>query len=143
VSDRPDTADKELLCPSARGAPGALLLGVVGADGRVGYVSSQVRVDEGFLAVAQAGRAPEKRFRFADRCVESGCVFWTDRSCHVAIAAVELVDAEADPGRLPRCTIRSRCRWYAQEGPKACAACPLVVTDVSESTTGGAFETQR
>ncbi|MFB2972660.1 hypothetical protein ACE1CD_27180 [Aerosakkonema sp. BLCC-F183] len=32
--------------------------------------------------------------------------------------------------RLPRCQIRSNCRWWKQEGRAACRRCPQVVTTV-------------
>src|SRR5437763_115569 len=39
--------------------------------------------------------------------------------------------AAAPPEALPRCGIRPRCRWFAQNGRAACEVCPLVVTDLS------------
>jgi hypothetical protein len=111
------------------------LLGVVGEEGRVRYLGSPLVVDDEFLRQAERGRAPEKRFRFADRCVQSGCVFWNGQSCDVARTAASHV-AAPDSGhleRLPRCGIRANCRWFAQEGADACRACPLVITDVGEA----------
>ncbi|MCQ8774313.1 hypothetical protein [Streptomyces telluris] len=34
------------------------------------------------------------------------------------------VNADKTP---PRCGIRAACRWFAQDGPRACGVCPLVV----------------
>jgi hypothetical protein len=36
---------------------------------------------------------------------------------------------------LPRCAIRSSCRWFAQRGAEACAVCPLVVADIGGTET--------
>lgn len=47
---------------------------------------------------------------------------------------LELGDQTLAEQVLPNCTLRSRCRWYEQQGASACAACPLVITD----TTAGA-----
>jgi hypothetical protein len=131
---------EERLCPSARAGPGAFLFGVVGPDSRVAYIGSPVVVDDNFMRRATQGRAPEKRFRFADRCVQSGCVFWNNERCDVAAAAVghAAVSTDINLKSLPRCGIRPNCRWFAQEGANACRACPLVVTDVSEAGVGAA-----
>ncbi|HEU5062244.1 MAG TPA: hypothetical protein VFT79_03700 [Solirubrobacterales bacterium] len=123
---------EDLLCPSAPCEPGALLLGLVGGDGRVGYVRPALEVDEDFVAKALAGRAPEKRFRFAQPCRESGCHFWSEGRCGVADAAAESEEADGE-GSLPACAIRPRCRWFAQAGASACRGCPTVVTDISSS----------
>ncbi len=126
-------SERELLCPSARAVPGAILVGVVGPDGKVGYVSPRIQIDADFVTRASGGRAPEKRFRFAGRCVEAGCVFWQNERCHVVDSAVDVLDGNPDSAsQLPRCAIRSDCRWFAQAGSHACRVCPLVVTDVSE-----------
>jgi hypothetical protein len=118
-----------LTCPSSRAEPGATLLGVVNADGTVGYLSPAVTVDEAFVERARRGRAPEKRFRFAGACVESGCAQWTGSRCGV-IDRVLGSDLEApERAGLPRCAIRSSCRWFAQSGAEACGVCPLVITD--------------
>lgn len=123
--------EDELLCPSARCEPGALLLGLLSGDGSIAYVRPALEVDEDFVARARAGREPEKRFRFAQPCATSGCRHWSEGRCGVADAAAS-EEAEGD-GRLPACAIRPRCRWFAQSGADACRSCPTVVTDVTSS----------
>lgn len=119
----------ERLCPSARCEAGALFLGIVGPDGRVGMLTPPLPVDAAFVAAAAQGRAPEKRFRFAGRCVEGACLHWTGERCGVIETAVSmLADHENRP--LPACGIRHACRWFAQHGREACAICPLIVTEV-------------
>jgi hypothetical protein len=46
--------DGPALCPSAPGTPGAVLIGVVGEDGRVANLGTPLPVDAGFLDVARA-----------------------------------------------------------------------------------------
>jgi hypothetical protein len=109
-------------------------LGIVRADGRIAYVGPGFGIDEDFVASARSGRAPEKRFRFAQPCAETGCVHWEADRCGVIDAAVDAEiartpEAAVDP--LPRCGIRAQCRWFGQWGARACAVCPAVVTDVS------------
>ena len=123
-------SDEERLCPSARCEPGAILLGIVGADGVVGYVRPQIDVDEEFVSTAAQGRSPEKRFRFASRCVEDKCMQWTGSRCGVIDKVLERQErGELPSADLPACTIRQECRWHAQSGPRACTVCPFVVTD--------------
>jgi hypothetical protein len=112
-----------------------VLLGIVGSDGLVGYVRPELIVDAEFVRTAAAGRRPEKRLRFAQPCVESGCGHWLGSRCAVVERMIELQQEGMLPGppdSLPRCTIRSRCRWFSQRGRAACNACPYVVTDLME-----------
>ena len=109
-----------------------MLLGIVGSDGVVGYVSPRLEVDADFVREARRGRSPERRFRFASRCVEGKCSQWTGSRCGVIDFALREQQEGRAPrlaGSLPRCTIRVTCRWFAQAGPDACGVCPLVVTD--------------
>ena len=85
------------------------------------------------------GGAPglETRYRFSGACVESGCAFWQEGSC-AAISAAYQEYGTAGGGEpastgepLPACGIRDTCRWWAQEGPRACGVCPYVVTSAN------------
>jgi hypothetical protein len=118
-------------CPSAPCESGATLLGVVGSQGRVGYLTPPLTIDDDFVATARRGRSPEKRFRFAAPCVEERCAQWTGSRCGVidAVIANPLPRPDDEAGGLPRCSIRSACRWFAQSGTDACRVCPLVITD--------------
>ena len=122
----------EKLCPSARCETDAILLGVITADGRVGYLRPELRVDADFVAAAGAGRQPEKRFRFAQPCVEGRCAHWTGSRCGVIQTVLDAPEAEAAAAEsrpLPRCSIRRQCRWFAEHGAAACRVCPLVIRD--------------
>ena len=129
------------LCPSARCEGGAILLGIVGNDGVVGYLSPLIKVDEAFVRKARKGRKPEERFRFSQPCIESGCGQWTGSRCGLIDRALQAADqaevAVTPGGALPKCTIRPRCRWFAQLGRRACAVCPLVVTESASSNAKG------
>ncbi|HEX4729283.1 MAG TPA: hypothetical protein VH298_15865 [Jatrophihabitans sp.] len=60
------------LCPSFHCADGALLIGVLGPDGTVGYLNPAPTIDPDFVAVAeQQPRPAEQRFRFAGPCATS------------------------------------------------------------------------
>jgi hypothetical protein len=108
---------------------------MVQADGAVSFISDKVIINEEFVQIAHEGRTPEKRFRFGGTCVEGSCKQWTGSRCGVIDQVIESVDAGK---HLPDCSIRTQCRWYAQNGESACFVCPFVVTDlmVGEQTTG-------
>lgn len=132
VPDSPsDSAPQQLMCPSARCEDGAILLGIVGRNGQVGYVTPRMTIDADFVREAHKGRAPEARFRFAQPCIEGGCAQWTGTQCGLIDRAIESPEASRptgwSQGSLPDCVIRPTCRWFSQEGIKACAVCPLVV----------------
>lgn len=118
------------LCPSSTSHEGALLLGVVQGDQTVALLNTDLTVDASFVAKAEAEGFPEKRFRFAGKCVKSGCKQWTGTKCGVIKEFSEYnphLDNMEFP--LPDCIIRNRCRWFSQEGNKACIICPYVITD--------------
>jgi len=126
-------AEPQRTCPSAPCEPGATLLGVVNADGSVGYLTPPLQIDDDFVQRAKQGRDPERRFRFANTCVEGGCKQWTGTRCGVIDRALaDGVGNDAARAGLPHCAIRSTCRWFAQSGADACGACPLVVTDTTQ-----------
>lgn len=118
------------LCPSHVCVEGAALIGVVGPDATVTYVTPSPVVGREFVAAAQAAGDPERRFRFAAPCVEGACSRWTGSRCGVVDLALTVAPhrAEADDARpLPRCSVRARCRWFAQSGRDACRVCPEVL----------------
>jgi hypothetical protein len=127
-----------ILCPSAHCEDGAILLGIVIADGRVAFASDRIVVDEEFVRIAHQGRSPEMRFRFSAPCVKAACRQWTGERCGVIDAILDHLTPGEPGDPLPACSIRSQCRWYKQSGPRACCVCPLVVTDSRDPADGEA-----
>jgi hypothetical protein len=131
-----DQAEDFTRCPSAPATDGALLIGVVTADGRVANLGTPLPIDAAFIETANAHGAPEQRFRFSSPCQKQRCVHWNNRECGLI---GELHTAASEAGEnlsiaaLPRCAIRADCRWWRQRGRDACAVCPLVVTDTKSS----------
>jgi DNA-binding transcriptional regulator YdaS (Cro superfamily) len=120
-------SDTNKLCPSAPAQEGAILLGVVQADGLIAYLKDRIEVTQEFLEIARAGRLPEQRFRFSSRCQESSCAQWANGRCSLPARLAEFIH-ESTKDRLPRCSIRSQCKWFEQAAAAACRVCPFVVT---------------
>lgn len=120
--------DTPRTCPSARAAPGATLLGVLGRDGRMVPLRTAMTVDQDF--VAATGPRPEARMRFAHACVKGHCAQWTGHRCGVIEKVLGHLGVP-EPAPLPPCLIRATCRWFAEQGAAACGVCDLVVTDTA------------
>jgi hypothetical protein len=119
-------------CPSARPEQaGALVFGVRTAEEagvRIGYLSEVVPVTPALLDLAEPV-SPLEVFRFAAPCAESDCAHFADHECGLVsriVARVPVVVSIA-----PACAVRSKCRWWAQEGVAACRRCPQIVTSES------------
>jgi len=118
-----------LLCPSAQpDMEGARAIGLVDHTGEapeVSYLEQPVPVSEELLALAHPVK-PTELFRFAAPCQTSACSHWDGADCNLVERIVKLLPASSLV--LPKCHIRTDCRWYQQEGRAACARCPHVVT---------------
>lgn len=126
----PTAAAQGATCPSSTCHEGAVLIAVLGEDGRLGYLRPPLIVDEAFSEASKKHGDPESRFRFADTCRQAECEHWSGRECSLVgrlIGARAATGLEATDRGLPRCAIRADCRWFAQEGVDACAVCPVIV----------------
>jgi hypothetical protein len=114
----------------------AEVLGVLegGPDApRLSYLVEPVRVSDELLAQT-GGVSPTRVFRFAATCEERSCSHFDGVNCRLATRIVAGLSSVVD--RLPPCRIRSKCRWFAQEGAAACLRCPQVVTEIASPTEG-------
>jgi len=124
-------------CPSSTCREGSLLLGVVQNDQTVTMLNLPLKVDWNFTEKVKAGGDPEKRFRFANKCVKSACRQWEGGSCGVMnslAAANKHLDEYIAAAGLKPCFIRYSCRWFHQEGAKACTICTFVITNNMQET---------
>lgn len=116
-------------CPSSPLNARASLLGLVRSDGHVDFLGEPLPVSDEFIQISRKGNSVGARFRFTDRCMESGCAQWEsgEKRCRVALRAVQREPLAA--ATAPACGIRATCRWLAQEGEAACLVCSDVVYD--------------
>lgn len=116
-------------CPSATNSEGASLFGIVGNDGLVKFLPHVVPLDAGLISAGRNHNNPEARFRYTQTCAEGGCRQWTGEKCGVVDKVLRL-ESEALNSKVQNCPIMNDCRWYAQDGTKACKVCPLIVADM-------------
>lgn len=117
------------LCPSAPLEPGVVLLGVVLTNGRVAYAGERLELGDDFIGAVSEVDSPERMFRFAGPCRQTGCQQWTGTRCGVASALLDANPHIQAEEKDPECSIRQDCRWFSQEGKRACAICSYVITD--------------
>jgi hypothetical protein len=123
-------------CPSSHAKPGAILLGKVNESGTIGYIQTPIEIDEAFIEAA-GDMDLERSFRFSSKCVKNGCAQWQDGQCGVIKKVMQFNEGfHLQHPALPDCSIRPTCRWYSQEGEKACSYCPYVITNSMEETCG-------
>lgn len=120
------TDKKPLKCPSAKPSESSELFGIVNKEGKVNYLKTPLKINASFIDTVSSNTAPDQRFRFTSKCVESGCKHWKNdsKACNLASDIVSKFKSNSEP--LPFCAIRDACRWYAQEGKKACTGCAFV-----------------
>lgn len=123
--------DDPLMCPSAPPEwPESQLIGVAegtASQPRIHYTGPQPVTKE-LLALA-APVTPTEVFRFAARCQQNICRYFDGSRCQLVTAVVDTLPPHQTEGSIPPCGIRSRCRWWREEGVAACRRCSQVVTD--------------
>jgi hypothetical protein len=121
---------KAPLCPSAQADwSGSVVIGVVGGSAeepRLTPLAKRLPVTDKLLALSHPV-SPTEVFRFAAPCRQAACAHFAESKCQLARRVAEILPAVTP--ELPVCSVRENCRWWQQEGPRACARCPQVVTD--------------
>jgi hypothetical protein len=127
---QPSGTESPLLCPSSSpDSQESMVIGVIGGTGEqphMRHLEQPVPVTEEILALT-GPVTPTEVFRFASPCLCSSCANFADSRCSLATRIVRLLPVATET--LPPCRIRSRCRWWHEEGREACLRCPQVVTD--------------
>lgn len=124
---------ESIRCPSNRCKPGSELLGIRQDDGSVAILPQPLYIDEHFIEqVSKDEMPPEQRFRFTNKCVESGCNQWNGKGCGVIDRVVQHLQDVPALAQLPVCGIRQQCRWFRQHQFNACKVCRFIITEISE-----------
>ncbi|MCX7102498.1 MAG: hypothetical protein NTX38_13695 [Methylobacter sp.] len=119
----------DLLCPSAPLTQESFLFGILDEKAEVHYTEKPIRITEGLAKIFNELDNPEKHFRFSMKCSDSSCAQWENEKCSIASALKTSSINQAT--KLTACAIRRACRWFSQEGERACKLCKYIVTDIS------------
>lgn len=124
-------ATTKMLCPSVQPrGKNSVIFGVVGGTDdapRVEYLKQLVCVSDDSPEL-RALVEPTEIFRFAATCSGNACQHFDGSKCRLVTKTVKFLAEVVQ--ELPRCQIRSNCRWWQQEGKAACRRCPQVVTTI-------------
>ena len=119
-------------CPSGLpDRPESVVLGVrSGEDGSVAYLAEPLPAAE-VIGLVPENIEPRRILRFASHC-ESDCRQRVGSECGLVNRIVALPGPPSGSA-VPRCHLRTRCKWWQQIGVDACHRCPavssLVTTD--------------
>jgi hypothetical protein len=106
----------------------------------IAYLQEPVPMTAELRALADGLHAGEV-FRTTSRCLESGCREYEGGRCTLGDRIVDTLPVVSEA--LPPCSIRTSCRWFAEQGPKACQRCPQIVTYVPSRASGDDSKTKR
>jgi hypothetical protein len=110
------TSTSDLMCPSATFDRAVTVLGM-GAPGKPLHYRRKNRpheIVEGDLSAV----------RLAGMCISTGCLYWNDR-CELGRSVAQSA-TQLNLTNMPQCSIRTSCRWFAENGRAACGGCALV-----------------
>jgi hypothetical protein len=126
--------NQSIMCPSNKCKPGSKLLGIRQENGTVSILPDPLPIDENFInTVNQDDVRPEQKFRFTNKCVETGCSQWNGKGCGVIDQVIQYLEHIPHNATLPKCSIRPSCRWFLQTGANACKICPYIITEITEA----------
>ena len=116
-------------CPSAQpDMPESVIFGIIGgtpADPRLRYLAEPLPPTPELLALAEPVE-PTEVFRFGAVCAERHCQHFD--GAHCTLGAKLATEVRPVTTIAPPCRLRSRCRWWQEQGVEACLRCPVVVT---------------
>lgn len=115
-------------CPSGSPhAPESVVLGVRSGDnGEVAYLAEPVPASEVLGAIPE-GIEPTRVLRFASHCV-SACGHRQGNDCTLVQRVLAVPAPHEETRSVPRCHLRSQCKWWTQSGVDACHRCPAIAT---------------
>ena len=123
-------------CPSSIVRTGAEIIAVETVDGVLTYLERSVPLTREAAEALNADPEARNQVRVAGPCRESGCGQWTGRRCGVADSVASQLVPAARLRKLAACSIRERCRWFAQLGREACQLCMGVRFMILEAADG-------
>ncbi|MDQ1160017.1 hypothetical protein QE422_000385 [Chryseobacterium sp. SORGH_AS 447] len=123
-----ETNSTQKKCPSYIGKAGTQLFGVVNKDGRVQFITP-LTVTEEFI---KNNGNLEQRFRFTGKCIEKGCGQWDEQELKCSLSGKVQQLTVSETAEISFCPIRRQCRWFFQDGNKACFSCNEITRNMEE-----------
>jgi hypothetical protein len=119
---------KQHWCPSGDPSlPETMVLGVQSYErGEVTYLAEPIPAADA-IAMVPEGIAPTRILRFASHC-SSTCGHRDGPDCTLIKRIMTIPAAEKENASVPRCHLRTHCKWWDQVGMEACKRCPAVST---------------
>jgi hypothetical protein len=118
-----------LMCPSAGPEmEGSVIFGIVGGtpeQPKMTHLRETKQIPAALLEMDSPIK-PTEVFRIAATC-ESSCLHFDGSKCRLSQRIVDGLPQVAES--LPACPIRSRCRWWHQNGKEACFRCTQIIRD--------------
>lgn len=123
-----ENKQEKIMCPNSLPVIGGVVLGIVNEDQGITLLPEPEPVTPEFYKMVIKDTGLEAQFRFSSPCVEGKCRHWTGHACDVPSRVMQSIEENiAADTALPECFIRASCRWFGQDGAKACMACTEVV----------------
>lgn len=127
--EKPIRSAQPLMCPSAEPEmEDSVIFGIVGGtpeEPKLTHLRETKPIPAALLGIESPIELTEV-FRIAAKC-EATCLHFDGSKCRLSQRIVDgLPQVEAS---LPACPIRSRCRWWHQNGKEACFRCTQIVRD--------------
>ena len=128
MTDPDRSGPKQAWCPSGDPSlPETVVLGVQSYErGELTYLAEPIAAAEA-LEMVPEGVAPTRILRFASHC-STGCSHRDGPDCTLIKRIMAIPAAEPGTTSVPRCHLRSHCKWWDQVGVEACQRCPAVST---------------
>ncbi|GLR15787.1 hypothetical protein [Portibacter lacus] len=114
--------DNKKMCPSAPLKKGYSVFGKF-IDGKLEYYDEIITIDSEMLDTVK-----RENVRTTMPCVSKGCGNWSGDKCTVPDQMNFFLTPIEDESQFENCPLRKSCRWFFQDGIKACGICPLIET---------------
>lgn len=122
---------QDRMCPNSDFSVGNYIAGVF-TDKGTQRLEVPVEIDEDvYTRYKEHSTEWEENLRQFGACHQNGCKNWVEgHRCQVP-DLLRKITGNTETEDIPRCEIRSFCRWYHQEGPDICKKCDLLPNNES------------
>jgi hypothetical protein len=113
-------------CPSAPFKKGHSIFAKFDGE-KMSFLKTLIKIDNEIIETETRSRE-KTDIRATMPCVTKECINWNGKRCTVPEQMNYFLDQLEDISLVSNCPIQKSCRWYEQDGEKACKICPLIKT---------------